>query len=142
MRARGGAAALATALAVTAAACGDESERANELRPPAPINITAAIDGDRVRVSPSSFGAGPVVFVISNQSGAVQRLTLETDEVAGDTGGIRRSTGDIAASSTGNLSVDVREGTYRLSTGGNDIRPAAVEVSAERPSSQNELLLP
>jgi hypothetical protein len=141
VRARG-AAVLVTALAATAAACGDDGERANQLRPPSPINVTAAIDGERIRVSPRRFGAGPVVFVISNQSGDVQRLTFETDELGGDTGGIQRSTGDIQSRSTGTLQVDVREGTYRLSASAGGITPAAVQVGAERDSSQNELLLP
>ena len=133
---------LAAALAASLSACGDDGDRENALRPPAPINVTAAIDGDRIRVSPRTFGAGPVVFVISNQSGDVQQLTFETDELGGDAGGIQRSTGDIATRSTGTLQVDVREGTYRLSASAGGIRPAAVEVSAPRRSAQNELLQP
>jgi hypothetical protein len=133
----------AAVLAVVAfAACGSDDERENTLRPPAPINVTAAIDDQRVRVSPRSFGAGPVVFVISNQSGAPQELTLETDELGGDSGGIQRSSGPIAARSTATLKVDVGEGTYRLATAGDGIRPAALEVSTARRTSQNDLLLP
>jgi hypothetical protein len=134
---------LATAvLAAGASACGDDDERENALRPAAPINVSAAIDGERVRVSPRSFGAGPVVFVISNQSGLPQEVTFETDELGGETGGIRRSTGPIAARSTGRLKVDARRGTYRLSTNARGIRPAAIEVGEARPSAQNELLQP
>ena len=130
-------------LAVVAfAACGSDDERENALRPAAPINVTAAIDDRRVRVSPRSFGAGPVVFVISNQSGVPQEVTFETDEINGGAGGIRRTSAPIIARGTGTLKVDVREGTYRLSTSGDDIRPAAVEVSRPRPSAQNELLQP
>ena len=130
-------------LAVVAlAACGSDDERQNELRPPAPINVTAAIDDQRVRISPRSFGAGPVVFVISNQSGVPQEVTLETDEINGSTGGIRRTSAPIIARGTGTMKVDVPEGTYRLSTSADGIRPAAIEVAAQRPSSQNQLLLP
>jgi hypothetical protein len=130
-------------LAVVAlAACGSDDERENALRPPAPINVTAAIDDRRVRVSPRSFGAGPVVFVISNQSALAQEVTLETDELAGNGGGIRRSSSPIAARSTGTLKVDVPEGTYRLGTRSEEIRPAAVEVTEPRPSAQDALLQP
>jgi hypothetical protein len=129
-------------LAAGAAGCGGDEERENALRPAAPINVSAAIDGERVRVSPRSFGAGPVVFVISNQSGLAQEVTFETDEIGGETGGIRRSTGPIEARSTGTLKVDARKGTYRLSTSSRGIRPAAVEVGEARPSAQDALLQP
>ena len=129
-------------VAAAIAGCGDMEDHPNEPRPPAPINVTAAIDGERVRVSPRSFGSGPVVFLISNQSGAAQRVTFETDELGGSTGGIRRSTSEIAARSTGQLKVDPPEGTYRLSASAGGVAPAAVEVGARRRSAQNELLQP
>ena len=118
------------------------ADHQNKPRPPAPINVTAAIDDDRVRVSPGSFGSGPVVFIISNQSTAAQTVTFETDEIGGDSGGIRRSTREIAARSTAQLKVDPPEGTYMLSASSGGIRPAAIEVGARRESAQNELLQP
>jgi hypothetical protein len=129
---------------VLLAGCGgdDTADFQNKPRPPAPINVTAAIGGDRVRVSPVRFGSGPVVFIISNQSGAPQTVTFETDEIGGDTGGIRRSTSEIAARSTGQLKVDPPEGIYTLSASAGSIRPAAIRVGERRPSAQNELLQP
>jgi hypothetical protein len=129
-------------LAVGVAACGAESDYQNKPRPPSPINVTAAIDGSRVRVSPGTFGAGPVVFIISNQSGAAQKVTFETDELGAAHGGIRASSPTIGPRSTGQLKVDAPEGTYTLSASGGDITPANVEVSTRRRSSQNDLLLP
>jgi hypothetical protein len=129
-------------VAAALAGCGSDDDYDNTLRPPAPINVAAAIDNERVRVSPRSFGAGPVVFIISNQSGLPQEVTFETDELGGDSGGIRRSSGRIAARSTGSLKVNAHEGTYRLSASSSGIRAAAVEVGEPRPSSQDELLLP
>jgi hypothetical protein len=128
-------------LAVGFAACSD-SDFQNKPRPPSPINVTAAIDGSRVRVSPGTFGAGPVVFIISNQSGAAQKVTFETDELGAATGGIRRSTGTIASRSTGQLKVDAPEGTYTLSASAGGVAPAVVEVSKRRASAQDQLLLP
>jgi hypothetical protein len=135
---------LPLALVVVAAlvGCGEDDDHANKPRPPAPINVTAAIDSDRVRVSPRAFGSGPVVIIISNQSGAPQTVTLETDEIGGESGGIRRSTPEIAARSTGQLKVDPPEGTYRLSASAGDITPAALAVGERRESAQNELLQP
>jgi hypothetical protein len=134
---------LLLAAVVLFGGCGEDTdEYANKPRPPAPINVTAAIDADRIRASPGSFGSGPVVIIISNQSGAPQTVTLETDEIGGGSGGIRRSTPEIASRSTGQLKVDPPEGTYRLSTGSADITPAELEVGARRQSAQNELLQP
>jgi hypothetical protein len=133
---------VVAALAAWCAACGAESDYQNKPRPPAPINATVAIDGKRVRVSPGTFGAGPVVFIISNQSGAAQKVTFETDELGAAHGGIKQSTQPIGARSTGQLKVDAAEGTYTMSASGGGIRPASVEVSSARGSSQNDLLLP
>ena len=135
---------LAAALALALTGCGEDetADYQNKPRPPAPINLTAAIDNERVRVSPVEFGSGPVVIIISNQSTAPQRVTFETDEIGGESGGITRSTGDIAARSTGNLKVDPPEGTYTLSASTSGIRAATVEVGERRRSAQNDLLQP
>ena len=135
---------LALVVLILLVGCGedDAAEYGNKPRPPAPINVTAAIGSDRVRVSPRAFGSGPVVIIISNQSGAPQTVTFETDEIGGDSGGIQRSTPEIAARSTGQLQVDPPEGTYRLSASAGDITPAALRVGERRPSAQNELLQP
>ena len=95
-----------------------------------------------MRVSPVTFGGGPVVILISNQSGAAQKVTFETDELGASTGGIRRSTGTIEPLSTGQLKVDAPEGSYTLSASAGGVAPAAVEVSKRRKSSQDDLLLP
>ena len=131
---------LIPALLLGLAGCGSEDTSENALRPPAPINVTAAVHEDRVRASPRAFGAGPVVFVIANESGAPRRLTFETDDLGGDAG-ITRSTREIPDGSTGTLKVDPGQGTYLLSAG-DGVEGVAIEVGAPRPSSQDELLLP
>jgi hypothetical protein len=135
---------LVLAVLLALAGCGDDEsvDYGNKPRPPAPINVTAAIDSDRVRVSPRSFGSGPVVIIISNQSGSPQTVTFETDEIGGKSGGIQRSTREIASRSTGQLKVDPPEGSYVLSTDAADIAPAKLEVGERRESGQNELLQP
>jgi hypothetical protein len=128
--------------AVVVAGCGAEADYANKPRPPAPITVTAAIDKNRVRVSERKFGGGPVVFVISNQSGAPQKVTFESDELGASKGGIRRSTNAIANLSTGELKVDAAEGKYTLSASGGNVTAANITVGPRRRSSQNDLLLP
>jgi hypothetical protein len=124
------------------AGCGAQADYANKPRPPAPITVTAAIDKTRVRVSEPKFGGGPVVILISNQSGAAQKVTLESDELGAAHGGIKRSTGTIQPRSTGQLKVDAQEGSYTLSASGGNVAPATLTVGQRRRSSQNDLLLP
>jgi hypothetical protein len=128
--------------ATALAGCGESDHFANRPPPPEPITITAAIDHNRIRVSPPSFGAGGVTVLISNQSGAAQTLTFETNEVGGSQGGIRKSVGPVADGGTAELQVDPRQGTYQLSTKDHAIRPAAIHVGKRRPANRDNLLSP
>jgi hypothetical protein len=132
---------IAAAL-VTFAGCGGEDDYKNDPRPPAPINVTAAITNSRVSVSPHRFGAGPIVLVISNQSSTAQEVTFETDELGGSEPGRTFSTTPINPRGTATLKVDVRQGDWRLGTKDGGIRAAAVSVGRTRNSAQNDLLQP
>ena len=131
---------LAATLAL--AGCGSDPDYANEPRPPSPINVTAAVTPEKVTVSPAKFGAGPIVLIIANQTEDPQQATLETNEVAGSSGGIKQSTSPINPDGTATLKVDVREGQYQLSVDGAGVKPARVIVGPERESAQNDLLQP
>jgi hypothetical protein len=134
---------VALALAGAAAGCGGDSGKfANRPRPPAPITVSASIDKSRVRVSPTKFGAGPVTIIVSNQSGAAQQVTFETNEIAGSPGGIRKTVGPVADQGTATLQADPRRGTYQLSVRSSAVRPAAIRVGKPRASAQDELLQP
>lgn len=137
--------ALTSALAAGAlfSGCGSDEQYANQPRPPAPINITAAISDKEISVSPRSFGAGPIVLIISNQSKSAQEVTFETSELGGSQPGLApQSTGKINPRGTATLKVDVREGTYELSIDSASIEPVEIQVGASRPSAQNDLLQP
>ena len=131
--------ALVVAATVGVAGCGGDDDHANRERPPAAINVTAAIADGRVHVSPRSFGAGPIRLIVSNQMPSAQAVTLET---GGGESGVTQTTEPITPARTGTLEVDVPEGDYEISTDDRKVEPAAVTVGAARPSAQNELLLP
>jgi hypothetical protein len=131
------------ALALTLAGCGSsQSTRENVPRPAPPVTMTAAVQNDVVRVSPSAVGAGQVVLVVSNQSARPQTVTFETDELGGKSPGNRASSPTIAPQGTGRLTINVRQGTYSIHVGDRTIRAARVEVGPPRESGQNQLLLP
>ena len=133
---------IAAAALVTIVGCGGEDDYKNDPRPPAPINVTAAITNSKVSVSPERFGAGPIVLVISNQSSSAQEVTFQTDELGGEEPGRTFSTTPINPRGTATLKVEVRQGDWRLGTRDGGIRAAAVSVGRQRKSAQNELLQP
>jgi hypothetical protein len=134
-------AAVAGALALAASACGTTEERPNRPRPPAPIVINASIDTDRVSVSPTRFGAGPIQLVVANLTATSQQITLET---AGRTRrpGIRQQTAPINPRDTATIKADVRSGRYLVHVAGDNIEAATLRVAGRRPSAQNDLLQP
>ena len=136
-------AAVLLCAAALVAGCGEEdSDYTNKPRPPAPIVVSASINGDRVSVSPRNFGAGPITLIVTNQTQNAQELTLETDEIGGSGPGIRQRTGPINPGDTASLKADLRKGSYRVAVRRSGIDGAALSVGEPRPSAQNELLQP
>jgi hypothetical protein len=131
------------AVAALVAGCGEQAVHTNDDRPAAPILITASINKNEVSVSPTKFGAGPITLVVTNQTDRSQQITLESaDDPGGDQPGTRQETGPINPRDTASLAAVVRQGDYRVHVRGDDIRPAQIAVGDERPSSQQDLLLP
>jgi hypothetical protein len=128
---------------LAASGCGgNEDVRANRPRPPAPIIITASVSTKAVSVSPTRFGAGPIRLIVSNQTGASQQVTLESDNAPGSGPGVRQQTAPINPRDTAALSADVEPGRYRVAVEGDEIEAATVRVGAQRASAQNEVLQP
>lgn len=120
-------------------ACGrvDQSEKPNGARPPATLQVSAAITDRGVNVSPARIGGGPLRMVITNQSSKSVRATL-----AKSGGGGSRSTRDeIPPGGVAAIQGTVTPGTWRVRVG-QDIDPARLRVTRTRESSDGELLLP
>jgi hypothetical protein len=138
---------LASALAVSA--CGGGTTFANKPRPPTPVNLTVYINDARVSVSPSSVGAGPVVFIVTNAASDTETLTVRAPG-----GGSLANTGPINPQATAQVIVDFRDpGDYTVSTGKpgttqaaqaapSSIQSATLHIGASRPSGSNALLQP
>jgi hypothetical protein len=123
--------------------CGRDTSYTNEPRPPVNLQVAAVITDNRVRVSPSTFGAGPITMLVSNQTSASQDLTLETqDDPGGTEPGVIQQTGPINPNATAELQINLPEGDYQVGVENEDIRPAVFAVGPERPSGSNTLLLP
>jgi hypothetical protein len=133
----------AAVMAAGAVGCGDDSDYKNTDRPPAPMIVTAFIAKDKISVSPTQFGAGPIQLKVVNSTDRSQSVTLETaDDPGSSAAGVRQVTGPINPSDNATLAADVRQGTYSVHVSGDDIRSATLDVGKERPSSQQDLQLP
>jgi hypothetical protein len=125
------AAALVTALVVTG--CGRDDFK-NDPRPPIPAEVSVKIAKDGVAVSPREFGAGLVNFTIAN-------LTTEPGTLAIQ-GPVDADSSEIPPAGTDTVKVEMKTGSYEASVSGVAARPFSFTVGPERPSGQNDLLLP
>ena len=137
------------ALATTAlAGCGGGTHFADKSRPPTPVNVTVFIDNSRISVSPSSLGAGPVVFIVTNQASRAEAVTVKS---AGSGGNVA-STAPINPQATSQFTVNFRQGSYTVATStsassnaavaGTTIQPASLHIGKTRSNSNNSLLEP
>jgi hypothetical protein len=119
--------------ALTVAGCG-RNDFKNDPRPPIPAEVSVKIAPDGVAVSPKEFGAGLVNFTVAN-------LTNETGSLAIH-GPVDATTDDIAPGDADTVKVAMKTGSYEASANGFTVAPFSFTVGAERPSGQNQLLLP
>jgi hypothetical protein len=136
---RAGALAGIAISAALAAGCGDD-DFANDPRPPVPIGMSGVIQSDKVTVSPTRAGAGPIVITISNQTRRPRTITLEGETLVARQGPIQP--GDTAT-----LQRTLAPGSYEVRAGSEtavrkEIEPALLDIGAERPASNNDLMLP
>jgi hypothetical protein len=144
--------ALATATATALSACGGSQHFANRPRPASPVNMTVYINDQRVSVSPGAVGAGPVVFIITNQASNAESVAV-TSSGGGNTQPLA-NTGPISPQATAQLSVNLRSpGSYTVGVAPNDsteaaaatptgIQSARILVGQPRPNSSNEVSQP
>lgn len=134
---------------VAVSACGSSGgSLPTEPRAPTPIPLSVYVNDSRISVSPSSIGAGPVVFTVTNQASKSEALAISR---AGGSGAIAR-TAPINPQGTTQVSVNFAPGDYTIATARNGtdaqlsrpspIRSALIHIGRERPSSSNELLQP
>jgi hypothetical protein len=119
--------------ALIVAGCGAE-DHPNDPRPPAPVELSAKVGDKRVVLAPSRTGAGLAVVTISNQSSENVQL-----EFSGPSHG---ETSEIAAGGVGTVQLQLKEGDYSVEPSSPSIQAGTLAVGPERPSAQNDLLLP
>jgi len=135
--------------AIALGGCGSGKTFANQPKPPVPINLTVYISNARVSVSPAAVGAGPVVFIVTNQSARAQSLAIQRP---GGSGSVA-DTGPINPQGTAQVTVNLSRGDYTVATTSNGateaarsqaspIHSATLHIGRPRPSSSDQLLQP
>ncbi len=124
---------VAGLVATAVAGCG-ASSNPNDPRPPVQLEVSASVNPQKVQISPDKFGAGVVNFTVANLSGSPITFSVNGPKKA--------STVQIQPGSPDYLKMNLPEGTYKATVGTSKIKPATIKVGPERPSSQNQLLLP
>lgn len=138
------------ACALAVSACGSAGGKSpTQLRPPSPVSLSVYVNDSRVSVSPTSVGAGPVVFVVTNQASHAEALAISASGKSTPLA----STAPINPQGTTQVSVTFKPGDYTIATaphGTTDaqlsrpspIQPASIHIGRERASSSNALLQP
>jgi hypothetical protein len=139
----------ASALAMSA--CGSTGGKAaSRPGPPTPVNLTVYVNDSRISVSPEVVGAGPVIFIVTNQATHSEALAISS--VSGRSHPLA-STAPINPQGTTQVSVDFKPGDYTISTSArgrtdaalsraSSISPASLHIGRRRASSSNSLLQP
>ena len=135
-----GLATFAIAALLWVAGCGDEDFE-NRPRPPVPVGLTGVIKDDKVTVSPTKAGAGPVTITISNQTDAPKTVTLEGESIA------PARVGPVGPLDIGEITRTLEPGSYEVRAGSEkalpkEIAPAVLKIGKQRRSSSGDLLLP
>jgi hypothetical protein len=120
-------------VAIVVAGCG-RNDFNNDPRPPIPAEISVKIASDGVVVSPKEFGAGLANITVAN-------LTNDTGSLAIN-GPVDATSNEIGPGDADTVKVDMKIGSYEASVDGIAVAPFSFTVGPERPSGQNDLLLP
>ena len=126
--------------AIFVAGCG-ESDFENKARPPVRLQLSGVIQKDKVTVSPArDLGAGPFEITISNQTD--QRHTVKIEG-----GSTTQPAQPVDAGDTLTIKRTLDPGTYQVRAGSEEavrkeIQPATLNIGAERPDSNSDLMLP
>jgi len=134
----------AIALVAVLAGCGSGgSGYANAARPPSPVSVSIYLTDDRIAVSPSRVGAGPVTLLIANEGTRSRNVTLTAPAgtarscVAADA-----SSGPINPQGTARVKLPLVQGTCAVGDAGGALPPALLVVGPQRPSAQEDLMQP
>lgn len=123
---------LAAVLAVSG--CAGNESYSNDPKPPATLSVSVIIGEDAIALSPNPFGGGPTRFVITNQTGVLQKVLLSSDQLDREV--------PVGVGQTANFKQTVEEGELSISTDKSAADSVIVDVGPMRASAQQDLNQP
>ncbi|MGH2906526.1 MAG: hypothetical protein ACRDKI_07120 [Solirubrobacterales bacterium] len=123
--------ALAVAASLALSACAGNESYPNDPKPPAVLTVTTVVGEDEISASPNPFGAGPTRFIITNQTGTKQIITISTDQFD------RKVLVD--KQQTVNFKQTVQPGFLSIDTSNSAADALEITVGPKRPSAQQDL---
>ena len=120
-------------VALVVVGCG-RNDFNNDPRPPVALEVSVKIAPDGVAVSPKEFGAGLANITVANLTNQRGSLAIH--------GPVTADSPEIGPGDADTVKVDMKSGSYEASVDGISVRPYSFTVGPERPSGQNDLLLP
>jgi hypothetical protein len=124
----------ASALAVSA--CGSAGGKAaSRAGAPNPVNLTVYVNDSRISVSPQVVGAGPVIFIVTNQASHSEALAITRGPA---------SSHPLASTAPINpqIATTAHGRTDAQLSRPSSIAPASLHIGRKRASSSNSLLQP
>lgn len=132
---------------VVVAGCGSTTplDFKGKSRPSPPVDVSVYVNDRGVSISPSSVGAGLVVFYVTNQATRAEMITVVR---AHHPNLLAVTSGELQPNGTATVTADLRKGHYGLTgsgfVGGNPapIAPALLRVGPPRQAGDSALLQP
>lgn len=119
---------------VVLSGCATNKSYPNNPKPPATKTISVIVGESEIAASPNPFGAGPTRFVITNQTGAKQIVSINTDRFE------RKVPVDV--DQTANFKVDTEPGFLSIDGSNTAANALEINVGPKRPSAQQDLNQP
>jgi hypothetical protein len=124
--------ALLCALAISG--CAGNESYPNHPKPPANLTVSVFVGEDHIALSPNPFGAGPTRFVITNQTGVLQKVLFSNEQIDREV--------PVGSGQTFNFKQTIEPGELEISTSNSAADSVTTTVGPKRISAQQDLNQP
>lgn len=121
-------------VAALASGCAGNESYPNNPKPPATLTVSVFVGEDAIAVSPKPFGAGPIRFIVTNQTGVLQKVLFSTDQFDREV--------PVGSGQTANFKQTVEPGDLSISTSDSAADAETITVGPKRESAQQDLNQP